>query len=74
MISVLGKFPDFWEAENAEYRAYILDQDGHVSRAIELVCPDDETAKKQARQLVDGHNVELWQGDRQIATFDREPE
>jgi hypothetical protein len=74
VISVLGKFPDFWEAENAEYRAYILDQDGHVSRAIELVCPDDETAKKQARQLVDGHNVELWQGDRQIATFDCEPE
>jgi len=44
----------------AEYRAYIMDRDGHVSRAIELVCPDDETAKKQARQLVDGHNVELW--------------
>jgi len=51
-----------------------VDEDGHISRAIELVFPDDETAKKYARQLVDGHDVELWQGDRQIATFDREPE
>ena len=58
----------------AEYRAYILDEDGRISRAIELVFPDDETAKKYARQLVDGHDVELWQGDRQIATFDRELE
>jgi hypothetical protein len=58
----------------AEYRAYILDEDGHVCRAVEFVCPDDETAKASARQLADGHDVELWQGDRPIATFDREPE
>ena len=58
----------------AEYRAYILDEDGHISGAIPFLCPDDEAAKKYARQLVDGHDVELWQGDRQIATFDCEPE
>ncbi len=58
----------------AEYRAYILDEDGHVSSAIEFVCADDVSAKKYARQFVDGHDVELWQGDRQIATFDCEPE
>jgi hypothetical protein len=39
-----------------------------------LICPDDETAKEYARQLADGHDVELWQGDHQIATFDRKPE
>jgi len=57
-----------------EYRAYILDEDGHVSTAVGFVCPDDQAVKKYARQLVDGHEVEHWQGDRQIATFDREPE
>jgi len=27
------------------------------------------TAKEYARQLVDGHDVELWQGDRKIESF-----
>ena len=57
----------------AEYRVYIVGSDGHFLRAIELVCPDDETATEYAKQFVDGHDVELWQGDRQIATFDCEP-
>jgi hypothetical protein len=72
-VSVLDKFPGRG-MQMAEYRAYIMDQDGHVSRAIELICPDDETAKEYAEQLADGHDVELWQGDHQIATFDRKPE
>src|SRR5258708_1465773 len=50
-----------------EYRAYILDEDGHISVAIPFLCPDEEAAKKYARQLVDGHDVELWGGDREIA-------
>jgi hypothetical protein len=58
----------------ADYRVYILDQDGHVSSAIGFVCPDDEAAKKYARQFVDGQDVELWHGDRQAATFECEPE
>jgi hypothetical protein len=27
-----------------------------------------------AKQLVDGHDVELWQNERKIALFDRKPE
>jgi hypothetical protein len=27
---------------------------------------------QRAKQLVDGHDIELWQLDRQIATFSRE--
>jgi hypothetical protein len=57
-----------WNAM-AEYRAYIIGADGRFLRAIELVCPDDETAKKYAKQLVDGHDIELWQRDRKIETF-----
>ena len=53
----------------ADYRAYIIGQDGHFVRAIQLVCPDDDTAKEYAKQLVNGHDVELWQGDRKIEVF-----
>jgi hypothetical protein len=53
----------------AEYRAYIVRTDGQFIKAIELLCPDDDTAKEYAKQLVDGHDVELWQGDRRIESF-----
>jgi len=53
----------------AEYRAFILEEDGHIDRSVEFLCPDDEAAKTYARQFVDGHDVELWQGDRKIASF-----
>jgi hypothetical protein len=43
--------------------------DGHVLRPVDLQCENDEAAKEQARQLVDGHDVELWQLDRKIAVF-----
>jgi hypothetical protein len=53
----------------AEYRAYIIGTDGRFLRSVELVCPNEDTAKEYARQLVDGHDVELWQGDRKIESF-----
>jgi hypothetical protein len=52
-----------------EYRVYILDKNSHFLRAVELVCPNDDAAKEQAKQFVDGHDVELWQQDRRIANF-----
>jgi hypothetical protein len=55
----------------SEYRAYIVGTDGHIARTVQLVCPDEETAKNYARQLVDGHDVELWQDERIVETFDR---
>jgi hypothetical protein len=53
----------------AEYRLYIVGPDGKFASALQLDCPDDEAAKEQAKQFVDGHDVELWQRDRKIATF-----
>ncbi len=58
----------------SEYRAYIIGTDGHFLRAIELVCRDEESAKEYAKQLVDGHDVELWQGDRKISAFNHTKE
>ena len=57
-----------------EYRAYIIGPDGVFRKAVPLICPDDETAKEQTRQLVDGHDVELWQLDRKIGLFKHKPE
>ena len=59
--------------EAAYYRAYILASDNRIARAVELECPDDETAKEAAKQLVDGCDVELWQGTRKVETFRHEP-
>jgi hypothetical protein len=54
-----------------EYRAYVIGPDGHIQERIDLLCADDDAAKEQARLLVNGHDVELWQLGRQIATFTR---
>jgi len=56
-----------------EYRAYIIGSDGHVLSAVPLECADDAEAMKQAEQLVDGYDVELWQRARKIARFDHKP-
>jgi hypothetical protein len=58
----------------AEYRAYIIGADGRFQKAIDLESPDDETALQKAKQLVDGHDVELWQLGRKVATFKRKSE
>jgi hypothetical protein len=52
-----------------EYRAYIFGEDDDIVRAVELVCSSEESAKEHATQLVDGHDVELSQGDRKTETF-----
>jgi len=51
------------------YRAFILGHDGHVQSRVDLLCDDEAEAIRLAKQLVDGHDVELWQLDRQIETF-----
>jgi hypothetical protein len=48
------------------YRAYILDEDGRIRSVREIICLNDEEAKQKAVQLVDGHDVELWQEGRQV--------
>ena len=41
------------------YRAYILDEHGHLIGAANFDCADDVQSKERARQL-DGHRVEFW--------------
>jgi hypothetical protein len=55
------------------YRVYVIGQDGHFIRSIDLSCADDSAAIESAKQLIDGHDLELWQRDRRIARFDGRP-
>jgi hypothetical protein len=50
------------------YRLYHFKR-GHIERAENLAAEDDLQAVAQARQLVDGRMVEVWQGPRRIHTF-----
>jgi hypothetical protein len=52
-----------------EYRAYMIAPDGHIVRRTEPICADDEAAQSEALRLMDGHDVELWQGARKLARF-----
>jgi len=52
------------------YRAYIMGWDGHVLSAVDLHCASDDAARDRAKQLVDGHDVELWQQGRKIAVYE----
>jgi hypothetical protein len=48
------------------YRLYVLDERGQFMGGVDLACMDDAAAKEHARQLADGHEVELW---RLVARF-----
>ena len=53
----------------AHYRAYFIGRDGHFMKAVDIVCEDDEAAKKQAQRMANGFDVELWQQHRRIEKF-----
>jgi hypothetical protein len=51
------------------YRTYFLDQDGHISNAIDMECADDEQAKECAKKFVSHRNAELWREDQLVAIY-----
>jgi hypothetical protein len=54
-----------WEVM-LEYRAYTLDEDGHIIGCEPVVCAGDDEAIASAERLVDGRDIELWAGVRLI--------
>jgi hypothetical protein len=50
----------------AEYRAYVVGEDGHFAGFEGFACRDDDEAVAKAKRLVDGHDIELWSGERFI--------
>jgi hypothetical protein len=56
-----------------DYRVYVIGEDGHFIRSIDLVCADDDAAIAAAKQLIERYDLELWQRDRRIARFYAKP-
>lgn len=54
-----------------DYRAYILNRDGHIESYEPMVCANDKAAIFAAKRLVADHDVELWQGARKVTTLTR---
>jgi hypothetical protein len=52
------------------YRIYLMDDKGHSSEPPRTtLCDNDDEAQDVARQLLDGHALEVWCGDRKVATL-----
>jgi hypothetical protein len=56
-----------------EYRAYTVGLDGHFIGHRGFVCGNDNDAVEWAKQLIDGHDIELWSGERFIIRLDHKP-
>ena len=53
-----------------EYRIYVLDDRGHSSQPPWTVtCGNDIEAQREARRVLDSHALELWCGERKVATI-----
>jgi hypothetical protein len=54
-----------------DYRAYLLDEQGHVLSGFDFDAATDEAALQHARRYVDGHDVEVWQRGRVVGQLKR---
>jgi len=46
----------------SEYRAYYAGSDGHFKGSRVLNCDSDTTAISSAKKLLDGNDIEIWEG------------
>lgn len=51
------------------YRVYTFTLDGHITRCEIIECPDDDQAIMRAKQIVAGHDLELWLGAKFLGRF-----
>jgi hypothetical protein len=50
-----------------EYRIYTVSDRNKIAEPLEIAtCGSDEEAIGQAKQLLDGRELEVWQGARQV--------
>ncbi len=52
-----------------EYRAFLLDKTGRITRRHDFEADDDVQAVQIAQQYVDGHDVEVWQLGRVVGNL-----
>jgi hypothetical protein len=50
------------------YRFYAITKNGGIERPPQSHdLPNDAAANEKAKQLLDGHDIEIWQGARMVA-------
>ena len=54
----------------AGYYAYIFDHEDHIKARVEIITDTDSEARRLAKQLADGHAVELWEASRKVERFE----
>jgi hypothetical protein len=52
-----------------EYQLFILTLEGRVKAQYDLICADDDDAKKRAAKFYTVFSVELWDGPRCVVRF-----
>lgn len=52
------------------FRAYLIGEDGHIVVRVDIEADDEAVAGERAKQLVDGHAVELWEGATRLARLE----
>ncbi len=57
----------------ADYRICVVGIDGHYTEEIFLECPNDNAAREAANEWVGEHDAELWEHERLVTKFAREP-
>jgi hypothetical protein len=50
----------------SEYRAYYVGADGHLAGSKALDCDTDLKAIESAKKLLDGKDIEIWDGLRKV--------
>jgi hypothetical protein len=50
----------------AQYRAYAINNDGHIIHRFEFEAGSDESAMDQARTHLDGLDIEVWEHKRVV--------
>ena len=61
-----------WGVAMATYRIYVLSPANRIQGPAQIVeCPDDQAALEQATQLIDGLDLEVWQGTRLVVRLAR---
>ncbi|MHC2017206.1 hypothetical protein [Methylobacterium sp. CM6247] len=51
------------------YRVFLLAKTGGVIGMVPFAVQDDSEAVERAKAMVDGHDIELWDGSRFIEHF-----
>lgn len=57
----------------ADYRLYLLNGQGRISRALPLACETDDQAVDEVHTYPHDHGMELWQLDRFVRKFAPNP-